>query len=452
MSKSTKVSLGFDDTDSPLGNCTTHLAFSLLSLLKEKGWKPIDFPRLIRNNPNVPFKTRGNGSVALTFSVSSSLNFEEIHNEISSWLFNRTAVHEMTNPGFILLIGEISPELTTFAQQALIKVLTIDETITLLDRSSAYYSFKGTGQGLIGSFAAIGNELRNDHTYELLTYRLVKNRGTKRKIDPESFVKLDDSSLQTFSSYDPDTGRVASVPSGPDPVLYGIRGESANLLVSANSEIKQLEPIEGWCIFRTNQGTDEHLINATSSLEPYEVSLIEAKVVNEPNVISGGHTILTLLSSDGFQFHAVAYEPTKSFRTTIRELRPNDRIIVGGGIRGISPSELPTFNIERLDILEVSPFSRLINPPCPSCDKRMESNGVNAGYKCKKCKIKDPLATKIPIIESRSLKKGRYLPPIGAHRHLTMPFSRYELTKKIYDYSAPQWSDFLLKNVHSNEE
>jgi len=449
-----KVTLGFDDTDSPLGNCTTHLAFSLLSLLKEKGWTPLDFPRLIRNNPNVPFKTRGNGSVALTFLVSSSLNFAKIHTELSTWLFNRTADHEMTNPGFILLVGELGSELSSFAQRALIKVLTIDETISLLDHSSAYYSFKGTGQGLIGSLAAIGNELKNDFTYELLAYRIANNRGTKRRIDRESFVKLDDSSFQTFSSYDFDTGRIASVPNGPDPVLYGIRGESANLLISANSVIKQLEKIEGWCVFRTNQGTDEHLVNAFPSLEPYEVSLIKAKVVNEPDIIVGGHTILTLeRSSDGCQFHALAYEPSKSFRTTVKELRPDDRLIVGGSIRGVSPSELPTFNIERLDVIEVAPFSRLVNPPCPSCNKRMESDGVNAGYKCKRCKIKDPSATKVPVFESRSLEKGRYLPPIGAHRHLTMPFSRYDLARQKKAYSTPQWSDFLsIDFSHSNKE
>ncbi|MHA1912533.1 MAG: TiaS agmantine-binding domain-containing protein [Candidatus Kariarchaeaceae archaeon] len=454
MSNFVKVTLGIDDTDSPLGNCTTHLVFLLLSILKEKGWKPIDFPRLIRNNPNVPFKTRGNGSAALTFLVSSSLNFEKIHNEISSWLFSRTSDHEMTNPGFILMIDEIGSELTSFAQQALVKVLTIDETISILDRSSAYYSFKGTGQGLIGSLAAIGNELKNDYTYELLTYRIATNRGTKRKIERESFVKLDDSSFQTFSSYDRDTGRVTSVPNGPDPVLYGIRGESADLLIAANTTIKQLEKIEGWCIFRTNQGTDEHLANAFSSLNPYEVSLIEAKVVNEPKVITGGHTILSLERlSDHSLFHALAYEPSKSFRTTIKELRPEDRLIVGGSIRGVSPSELPTFNIERLDVVEVASFSKLRNPPCPSCNKRMESDGVNAGYKCKKCKIKDPSATKVPIFESRSLKKGRYLPPIGAHRHLTMPFSRYGLAKKNTSSSAPSWSDFLsVEFSQENEE
>jgi tRNA(Ile2)-agmatinylcytidine synthase len=454
MSQFVKVTLAFDDTDSPLGNCTTHLAFSLLSLLKEKGWNPVDFPRLIRNNPNVPFKTRGNGSVALTFSALSSLDFEKIHNEISSWLFSRTADHEMTNPGFILFIDEIDAELISYAQRALVEVLTIDETISFLDRSSAFYSFKGTGQGLIGSLAAIGNELKNDHTYELLAYRITKNRGTKRIIDRESFVKLDNFSFQTFSSFDPDTGRIASVPNGPDPVLYGIRGESANLLISAHSEIKNLEKIEGWCIFRTNQGTDEHLANASSSLDSYEVSLIEAKVVDEPKVIAGGHTIITLKrSSDGSLFHALAYEPSKSFRSTIKELRPNDRLIVGGGIRGISPSELPTFNIERLDVTEVAPFHRLVNPPCPSCNKRMESNGVNAGYKCKKCKIKDPSASKVPIFETRSLISGRYLPPIGAHRHLTMPFSRYDLTKQNYDFSIPQWSDFLsIELLHGSDE
>ncbi|MHA1407397.1 MAG: hypothetical protein ACTSSG_08465 [Candidatus Heimdallarchaeaceae archaeon] len=58
--------IGFDDTDSLQGSCTTYLARKIIEQIKEK-IEFLDFPRLIRNNPNIPWKTRGNGAIALTF-------------------------------------------------------------------------------------------------------------------------------------------------------------------------------------------------------------------------------------------------------------------------------------------------------------------------------------------------------------------------------------------------
>jgi len=58
--------VAFDDTDSREGRCTTHLAFKVVEHLKKKqGAKLVDYPLLIRLNPNIPWKTRGNGAVCL---------------------------------------------------------------------------------------------------------------------------------------------------------------------------------------------------------------------------------------------------------------------------------------------------------------------------------------------------------------------------------------------------
>ena len=56
--------VGFDDTDSPKGMCTTFLAYKIVSSLYRTA-EFLDFPRLIRFNPNIPWKTRGNGAVSL---------------------------------------------------------------------------------------------------------------------------------------------------------------------------------------------------------------------------------------------------------------------------------------------------------------------------------------------------------------------------------------------------
>ena len=58
--------IGIDDTDSPFGKCTTHLAFKITKYVLERtGANFIDYPLLIRLNPNIPWKTRGNGAVCL---------------------------------------------------------------------------------------------------------------------------------------------------------------------------------------------------------------------------------------------------------------------------------------------------------------------------------------------------------------------------------------------------
>ena len=57
--------IGFDDTDSPNGGCTTYIAAILVKKFKNLGFYFSDYPNLIRLNPNVPWKTRGNGAICL---------------------------------------------------------------------------------------------------------------------------------------------------------------------------------------------------------------------------------------------------------------------------------------------------------------------------------------------------------------------------------------------------
>jgi tRNA(Ile2)-agmatinylcytidine synthase len=52
-------------------------------------------------------------------------------------------------------------------------------------------------RGLIGALAAIGGTLEEDHTYELLTYRVSENRGKKRLINNESVRKVEETLSET---------------------------------------------------------------------------------------------------------------------------------------------------------------------------------------------------------------------------------------------------------------
>ncbi len=54
MLKETVLNIGFDDTDSPKGMCTTFLAYKIVDLLQKQKTEFLDFPRLIRFNPNIP--------------------------------------------------------------------------------------------------------------------------------------------------------------------------------------------------------------------------------------------------------------------------------------------------------------------------------------------------------------------------------------------------------------
>ena len=72
------ITIGMDDIDSPNGGCTTHFASLLVEELDKIVEKWLDYPNLIRLNPNIPYRTRGNGAVALRFTVDSSQSEKRI--------------------------------------------------------------------------------------------------------------------------------------------------------------------------------------------------------------------------------------------------------------------------------------------------------------------------------------------------------------------------------------
>ena len=59
------IRIGIDDTDSLKGGCTTYMTTLLVKEFAE--YDLIGYPRLVRLNPMIPIKTRGNGAVV--FSV-----------------------------------------------------------------------------------------------------------------------------------------------------------------------------------------------------------------------------------------------------------------------------------------------------------------------------------------------------------------------------------------------
>ncbi len=89
--------IGFDDTDSTLGRCTTHLAFKVTSYLSKKNVKFLDYPLLIRLNPNIPWKTRGNGAVCLRI-MTEAKNNNNIIDFIKNELEKNSEIGKGANP------------------------------------------------------------------------------------------------------------------------------------------------------------------------------------------------------------------------------------------------------------------------------------------------------------------------------------------------------------------
>ena len=87
--------------------------------------------------------------------------------------------------------------------------------------------------------------------------------GTKRRVDEASIFEMEKlTAPYTFNNVDAEKGRVIITPRGPDPILFGIRGETPEVVKKAYEIVKPLEPVERWVIFRSNQGTDAHLRTA----------------------------------------------------------------------------------------------------------------------------------------------------------------------------------------------
>jgi tRNA(Ile2)-agmatinylcytidine synthase len=61
--------VGIDDTDSLQGMCTTYVMTEIIHELTTRGLDLIGYPRLVRLNPMIPWKTRGNGALCARFGL-----------------------------------------------------------------------------------------------------------------------------------------------------------------------------------------------------------------------------------------------------------------------------------------------------------------------------------------------------------------------------------------------
>ena len=429
--------IGLDDTDSVKGGCTTYLAALLIEKLADFQVEFIDYPGLIRLNPNVPWKTRGNGALCLRFKYPDAFEQEIKEAALALWEGNSAIKEKGTDPGIVFFHRkEIPEDFTIFSKRAETSVVTLKQALVFIKKFGAEACGFNSCRGIIGALAAIGETLNCDHTYELIAYRARQNCGSKRRVDAASIFEMD-RQLQpfTFNNVDSEKRRVIITPRGPDPILFGIRGETPEVVKKAYALVKPLEPVERWVIFRTNQGTDAHLrrVQALSNIKPYSSVIAEGVVSQNPRIVPLRHVIFSI-KDDSAEVDCAAYEPTGHLRKIARELIVGDRVEVYGAVHRTTKSRPLTINLEKIDILSLATRTLIENPFCPHCGKRLKSMGKNQGFRCEKCGGKFGDYQKKEVQLPRSLKLGLYVTSTRSQRHLTKPLRRYGQEK--YNASA----------------
>jgi tRNA(Ile2)-agmatinylcytidine synthase len=402
--------IGIDDTDSPQGMCTTYLGAVLARRLIREHMQ-VREARLVRLNPNVTFKTRGNAAIMLDFEGDPERAFS-----IACTLVEELADFscENTNPG--LVVTEKKPD-PAFYRKAVTDFCTIEEAVTILEDARARYRGWKNWRGLIGATAAVASDLP-DRTSEILVYREPSRFGMPRSVDRQSLFDAEAATFpRTWDTVDTINDVVVCVPHTPDPVLFGIRGESAKWVMAARQMIDSEKPgLEQ--IWVTNQGTDAHLLDTGIGELCEGLSYrVHGTVTDPPKTGTGGHVSFTM--GDGTNtVRCMAYEPTKNFRQVVRQLVPGDEVIAAGSFKKGS------INLEKIRIVSLARPAITRPPLCPACNKRMTSDGKGKGYKCKKCDARSDTPDVQEIC--RTLEPGLYEVPPIARRHLARPLCRGE--------------------------
>jgi len=402
--------IGIDDTDSPQGMCTTYLG-AVLARRLIRGHMQVREARLVRLNPNVTWKTRGNAAIMLNVTGDPDRAFalacglvEELADQSS----------DNTNPGVVVTEHRIDP---AFYQKAVKDFCTIEEAVAILDAAGARYRGWKNRRGLIGATAAVASDLP-DETSEILVYRQPERFGTLRAVDRQSLFDAETATFpHTWDTIDSVNNVVVCVPHTPDPVLFGIRGESPQWVMAARQMILSESPVMEQ-IWVTNQGTDAHLIpGEIGHLEELRSYSVQGTVTGPPETKEGGHVSFIMQDGD-LAVRCMAYEPTKNFRQIVRQILPGDRVIAAGSFKKGS------INLEKLKIVSLAKAETIRPPYCTACNKRMTSDGKNKGWKCKKCGTR----AEVPEVSeiARTLRPGWYEVPPTARRHLAKPLCRGE--------------------------
>lgn len=421
--------LAIDDTDSRDGMCTTYLATEIIlrSRLDLAG-----YPWLVRLNPNIKHKTRGNGAIVLQLgkgkgvktpigmsngrslysfeTVQESGDMEEEIERVSG-IIEEFAVlsDENTNPGAVCSRDLLD---TSLYREALTREVEKNSIRKVLDdRKVEYREFKN-GRGIIGAASALGwRHLRA--TYEVMHYSYPNPEDYSHSIKMKAARALDRELPDTFNNIDEANSHASIFPANRTPVLYGVRSTSVESLKKAEMILERDFNIFGRrsLIFMTNQGTDDHILRSPASMWNGGSFSIEGEIFGHPSDIEGGHCFVNM-KWNGTHVKLAAFEPTKEFRRVLKALRPGDRVNSTGSFSD------GTLKLEKIEIDNLSRYFRRTQPVCDDCGVKMKTKGRH-DFRCPKCKARKD--TPQYEEEMRDLVPGKYEVPVCARRHLSMP-------------------------------
>lgn len=414
--------IGIDDTDSPDGMCTTFLGAILAERFARQGLRFTDFPNLIRLNPNIPFKTRGNGAVSLHLKVAAD-DVENIIEILQSYLYLFSEKHGKSDPTAVVVTGPID-KLRTLYKRSLTEIIPSSLVEKLLNSLNAKIIGGGKRRGIVGAAASIGAYGISEYTYELILYRSLKDKGERP--GAEDLVKVIDTLLRPaiYANIDYEKMRVIAVPHGPDPVIVGLRSTNPVLLSAIMRRVAEMLGAVIAVVYKTNQGTAQHLslLKKISCVRAYDSVRIRGKIVENPRIIRGGHVIFRIQDLTG-ELSCAVYRESGKLARVARRLRKGDLVEVGGGV--IPRSEGLTLNVEYIRVIRPLPIPLLENPLCPRCGRRTTSLGKGKGYRCDKCGYRSKTLRKNIKLLPPLLEPGVYFQSPASYRHLSIPFEAF---------------------------
>jgi tRNA(Ile2)-agmatinylcytidine synthase len=341
--------VGIDDTDSARGYCTTYLAYRIAADARSE-YNVLPYPRLVRLNPNIPFKTRGNAAVCLQIETDDvGQTFERVCAMAAKFSDEEGGA----NTGLVFLEElDMLGQLGQLYTDALNGVVNVHRVRTFLNQHNVRYWIQGNGMGLVGATASLAFDESFDHTYELIAYRKQSSWGTPRVIEGSSVRRMDAATFpHTFNNYDYQKRKVLISPHGPDPVFVGVRGDSPRAVLSAFSKLEYNEQLDGHMIYLSNQHTEAHLTDRLD-WKVYSSGWVDGKVEGV-KVGPGGHVYITIHSGKRKHLCGV-YEPTGDLRRAARLLKKGDTVRFYGGVRKATTIHPKILNVERIDVLEVA--------------------------------------------------------------------------------------------------
>jgi tRNA(Ile2)-agmatinylcytidine synthase len=427
------VWVGIDDTDGPSGGCTTWVLTELVRVARGLGLELTAEPRLVRLNPNIPWKTRGNAALAARFGPGGRIRrtigaidgepvvlrspgpradaAPEAEFVRRAWeRVEALAARERgTDPA---LVAARRPLPAPMYWSAVREVVDLERRIRELDAAGATVRYRGEPTGLVGASAAIAWPGRRP-TWEAIAYRSAERWGRPRSLDPESVrgVARDDPDL--FLCDDPRTRRLLVAPHTPCPILFGLRSRRPEGLPEAVARVRS-EPVERWLVFRTNQGSGDHLIRRPAGgYAAYLSGETVGTVRGSPSALPGGHHRFEIVDDGGVGLTCLAYEPTKTLPRIVAGLAEGDRVRVWGSV-GLRAG----LRLEGLELLRLAPRPQLEKPRCRRCARPARSLGSARGYRCRECGRRWPpeKVRRRPTV--RSVRRGTYHPTPSARRHL----------------------------------